>query len=291
MEITEKAPAKLNLCLDTPFRHSDGSPEWSMVMTAVDLADYVQITTHTDSLAICVETNSGFLPCDQRNLAYQAAKLLQRKYKIQEGVSIKIQKNIPVAAGMGGGSADAAAVLRGLNKIWELGLSKAELAKLALSIDSDVPFCVYSTPAHVTGKGEIITPLPKLPQMWIVIAKMKTSVSTPKILRSIDYDTLPHQNVDAVVQAIKNNDPQNLCQHMGNSLEAVTSQRHPNILVLKEKMLKFGADAAVMSGSGPTVFGICKKHSRAQHLYNSLKGFCQNVYLVRPIDLQQSEEH
>lgn len=149
MEISEKAPAKLNFSLDTPFRHQNGEPEWKMVMIAVDLADYVHIQTLPNSHKITVSTDSGFLPSDQRNLAYQAAKMLRDKYQINEGVAISIDKNIPVAAGMGGGSSDAAAVLRGLNKLWQLGLSRKELAKIGLEIDSDVPFCIYSEPAFV----------------------------------------------------------------------------------------------------------------------------------------------
>lgn len=159
MDILEKAPAKINLCLDTPFRHLDGSPEWRMVMTSIDLADYVHIEASNALNGISVETDTGFLPSDQRNLAYKAAKELQRLYSITEGVRISIKKNIPVAAGLGGGSSDAAAVLRGLNQIWNLKLSLRELAKIGLRIDSDVPFCVYSKTALVEGKGEVITPL------------------------------------------------------------------------------------------------------------------------------------
>ena len=142
MEIIEKAPAKINLSLDTPFRNLDGSPEWRMVMTAVDLADYVKIESANDIdiTGIQVETDAGFLPQDQRNLAYQAAKKMQQLFAGHQGVRIKIKKNIPVAAGMGGGSADAAAVLRGLNKLWKLNLTRTKMAKIGLTIDSDVPF-------------------------------------------------------------------------------------------------------------------------------------------------------
>ncbi|KRL82488.1 4-diphosphocytidyl-2-C-methyl-D-erythritol kinase [Ligilactobacillus equi DSM 15833 = JCM 10991] len=285
MEIIEKAPAKLNLSLDTPFRHPDGEPEWKMVMIAVDLADYVTVKTIPQSRKITVQTNSGFLPCDKRNLAYQAALYLQSKFDINEGVAISIQKNIPVAAGMGGGSADAAAVLRALNRAWQLGLSKAELAQIGLQIDSDVPFCIYSEPALVTGRGEVITPLDTLPPMWIVIAKPKDSVSTPSILRQIVEENIDHQDVDAVVSALKTKDYLALARHAGNALEGLTSQKHPEISRIKEKCLKFGADFAQMSGTGPTVFGVSQKHSRAQHIYNSLRGFCNEVYLVRPIQL------
>lgn len=283
MQIVEKAAAKINLSLDTPFDHPDGLQEWEMVMTAVDLADYVTINTIPNQTNIEVKTDTGFLPNDRRNLAFQAAKLLQTEYHINEGVQIHIEKHIPVAAGLGGGSSDAAAVLRGLNKIWQLGLSPAKLAELGLQIDADVPFCVYSTTAYVHGKGEVIEPLPKLPSVWIVIAKPNVSVSTPSILRQIDYTQLSHVDTPALLAAVNAQNCPAICDSMGNVLEPITAQHYPQILQLKDSMLKFGAEAAQMSGTGPTVFGICTKASRAQRVYNSIKGFCKEAYVVRPL--------
>lgn len=286
MEILEKAPAKLNLSLDALFRHLDGDPEWRMVMTAIDLADYVHIETINGSNDVQVRTNTGFLPQDQRNLAFQAAKKLQKQFQINQGVTITIDKNIPVSAGMGGGSADAAAVLRGLNKLWGLNLSLSSLAQIGLEIDSDVPFCVYSCPALVEGKGEKITPLNDLTSLWFVVAKPKASVSTPTILKQIDFNKIQHLNVKNVVKAIQHQDWKLLTASMGNTLEPITVQKYPEITRIKEKMIKFGAEAAQMSGTGPTVFGISTKQSRAQHIYNSLCGFCKEVYLVRPFNLK-----
>lgn len=290
MEILEKAPAKLNFSLDTPFRHADGNHEWQMVMIAIDLADYVQVRTIPTSKQITVLTDSGFLPCDRRNLAYQAALKLQQDYQVDQGVEIIIKKNIPVAAGMGGGSSDAAAVLRALNQAWNLNLSKAKLAQIGLEIDSDVPFCVYSEPALVTGKGELINPLGDFPSLWIIVAKPKASVSTPTILKQIDYSNLAHLDVTGLVSALKEQDYAQITAKMGNVLEPITSKKHSDILRIKTKMLKFGADAAQMSGSGPTVFGITQKYSRAQHIYNSLRGFCDEVYLVRPLSATSKKE-
>ncbi|MFC6165880.1 4-(cytidine 5'-diphospho)-2-C-methyl-D-erythritol kinase [Lactiplantibacillus dongliensis] len=285
MQIVEKAPAKINLGLDTLFEHHNGDKEWNMVMTSVDLADYVQIET-IKANRIEVATDSGFLPNDRRNLAFQAVSLLKRRYQIHSGVKIKIQKTIPVAAGLGGGSSDAAAVLRGLNRLWELNLDLATLAKLGLQIDSDVPYCVYSQTAHVTGKGEIVTPLPKLPPMWIVLAKPKISVSTPNILRQVDYDQLEtHPNIEGLLAGIQTGELARVFENMGNVLEPITAKRYPEIMQIKQQLLTFGADAAQMSGTGPTVFGVCRKQSRAQRVYNSLKGFCKEVYLVRPVNL------
>ncbi|WP_288658592.1 4-(cytidine 5'-diphospho)-2-C-methyl-D-erythritol kinase [uncultured Limosilactobacillus sp.] len=280
MLVTEKAPAKLNLSLDTPMRYFDGSPRWDMVMTSADLADYVTVETHPRPATIKVYTDSGFLPNDQRNLAYQAAHILRSRFHRWEGVTIRIKKNIPVAAGLGGGSSDAAAVLRALNRIWRLGLSKQELAKVALTIDSDVPYCVYSQLAHVTGHGEQIELLPAHPHYWVVIAKQQTSVSTPQILRQINYEQLDHLDNDRLIACLKDQDWQNAVKYMGNVLEPVTMRSHPEIRRLKDKMVSLGADVAQMSGTGPTVFAICHTESRARRIQNSIRGFCRDVHVV-----------
>lgn len=281
MEITQKAPAKINLSLDALFRHSNGDHEWRMVMTSVDLADYVHIKP---AGRITVTTDSGFLPEDPRNLAYQAARVLQRESGVRAGAKIHIEKNIPVAAGLGGGSSDAAAVLRGLNELWGLGYSRERLAKIGLQVDSDVPYCVYSETALVSGRGEKVQPLGRLPQFWVVLAKPSVSVSTPGILRAFDYDK-KHlcPNTEVVLAGIKGLDFDLMVSGMANALEDVTALRYPEITALKERMLRYGADVAQMSGSGPTIFGLCAKKSRALRVYNSMKGFCKEVYLVHTL--------
>lgn len=287
MQIVEKAPAKINLGLDTLFEHPNGDKEWDMVMTSVDLADYVMLESlHTNRIEVV--TDSGFLPNDRRNLAFQAVSVLKRYCHIDRGGRIKIRKAIPVAAGLGGGSSDAAAVLRGLNRMWNLHLDLATLARLGLQVDSDVPYCVYSQTAHVTGKGDVVTPLPKLPPMWIILAKPKVSVSTPNILRQVNYERIDrHPQIDALLAGIQQQDFAEIFANMGNVLEPITAKRYPEILQIKRQLLTFGADAAQMSGTGPTVFGVCRKQSRAQRVYNSLKGFCREVYLVRPVNLNE----
>lgn len=280
MIITEKAPAKINLALDTPMRYIDGLPRWDMVMNSVDLADYVTVVTDPRHQRVKVCTDSGFLPNDQRNLAYQAAHILKNRFHINEGVTIKIKKQIPVAAGLGGGSTDAAAVLRALNRGWRLGLSLGELAKLSLSIDSDVPYCVYGQTAHVTGHGEKVTPLRQFPHYWVVIAKPGISVSTPTILRQINYEELHHLDVSGLVTDIEQANWPATFTKMGNVLEPVTMKNYPEIKTLKQRMLNQGADVVQMSGTGPTVFAICHNESRARRLHNSLCGFCHEVYLT-----------
>lgn len=280
MLVTEKAPAKLNLSLDTPMRYFDGSPRWDMVMISADLADYVTVETHLHPSTIKVCTDSGFLPNDQRNLAYQAAHILHNRFHQREGVTIHIRKHIPVAAGLGGGSSDAAAVLRALNRIWRLGLSMKELATLALTIDSDVPYCVYGQLAHVTGHGEKIELLPANPHYWVVIAKQQTSVSTPQILRQINYEKLHHLDNRQLIASLKAGDWVRAAKYMGNVLEPVTMRTHPEIRRLKDKMVGLGADVAQMSGTGPTVFAICHTESRARRIQNSICGFCRDVHVV-----------
>lgn len=283
MELTEKAPAKINLSLDAVSRRLDGQYEWQMVMASVDLADYITVTS-SPTAAITLQTNSGFLPVDQRNLALQAALLLQKTAQVTTGATIVIDKHIPVAAGLGGGSTDAAAVLRGLNRLWQLKWSQAQLAQLGAAIDSDVPYCVYSQTALVTGVGDQIQLLPKLPPFWVILAKPHIGISTPRLLRRIgDVVQLSHPPVAAMVQAIEQGDYSGIINSMGNSLAAVSQQYYPQIAQLQKQMLRFGADAAQMSGSGPTVFGLCTKYSRAQHIFNSVRGFCHDVYLVRPL--------
>lgn len=280
MLVTEKAPAKLNLSLDTPMRYLDGLPQWDMVMVSADLADYVTVETHRRPATIKVYTNSGFLPNDQRNLAYQAAHILRTRFHRQEGVTIKIKKQIPVAAGLGGGSSDAAAVLRALNNIWRLGLSLDELAKVALAIDSDVPYCIYNKLAHVTGHGEKVELLPPQPHYWAVIAKQQISVSTPQILRQINYEKLQHLDNEQLIASLRAQDWSTAVKYMGNVLEPLTMQYYPEIGRLKQKMIDLGADVAQMSGTGPTVFAICHTESRAKRIQNSIRGFCRDVHVV-----------
>lgn len=178
------------------------------------------------------------------------------------------------------GSSDAAAVLRALNSMWQLGLSKQELATIALTIDSDVPYCVYSQLAYVSGHGEKIELLPPQPHYWVVIAKQQISVSTPQILRQINYEKIDHLDNDQLLASLRAQNWQTATKYMGNVLEPVTMSFYPEIKRLKEKMVELGADVAQMSGTGPTVFAICHTESRAKRIQNSIRGFCRDVHVV-----------
>ncbi|CDQ21773.1 4-diphosphocytidyl-2-C-methyl-D-erythritol kinase [Halobacillus karajensis] len=280
MQILEKAPAKINLSLDVLHKRPDGFHEVEMVMTTVDLADRIELSLLSEN-EIRVESESRFVPNDERNLAYRAAQLIKNRYDVRKGVKIYIEKNIPVAAGLAGGSSDAAAVLRGVNRLWNLGLSLDELAVLGAEIGSDVSFCVYGGTALATGRGEKIQSIPAPPPCWVVLSKPTLGVSTQSVYQNLDVEKAEHPNTKAMVAALKNGDYREICTHVGNTLEGVTLEMHEEVGQIKELMSQAGADAVLMSGSGPTVFSLVEHDARAQRIYNSLKGFCTEVYMVR----------
>lgn len=282
MEIIEKAPAKINLGLDVLGKRADGYHELEMVMSSVDLADRL-IMEELEEDKIIIETNKAFLPIDKRNNVYQAASIVKKRYGINKGILIRITKNIPVAAGLGGGSTDCAAALRGMDRLWQLGLTMPELIDIGMEVGTDVPYCIYGTTAFISGKGEKVTPLRPMPQCWVVLVKPRLSVSTGKIFQEVDLDQLHHPDIQELSDAILAEDYQRMIVAMGNSLELITIPKHPVVQQIKERMMKYGADVALMTGSGPTVFALCQKYSRAQRVYNALKGFCEEVYLVRTL--------
>ncbi|WP_163655573.1 4-(cytidine 5'-diphospho)-2-C-methyl-D-erythritol kinase [Listeria sp. PSOL-1] len=281
MKMNIKAPAKINLSLDVLHKRDDGYHEVEMVMTTIDLSDRLQLELLPTN-EIILDVKAHFIPDDRRNLMYQAALLLKEKFQINEGVRISIDKHIPVSAGLAGGSSDAAATLKGLNQLWRLNLSLAELAELSAAIGSDIAFCLYGGTALATGRGEIIHPLKKMPSCWIVLAKPTISVSTQSVYKELRLNQMKHPDTQRMLAAIETSDLQGICQATGNVLETVTLEKNAQVKQLKEKMLEFGADTAMMSGSGPTVFAIIKQYSRAKRVYNGLKGFCEEVYMVRP---------
>ncbi|MCZ0755777.1 4-(cytidine 5'-diphospho)-2-C-methyl-D-erythritol kinase [Anoxybacillus sp. J5B_2022] len=280
MRLLVKAPAKINLSLDVLHKRPDGYHEVKMVMTTIDLADRIELVPLASD-AIKIVSHNRFVPDDHRNLAYQAAKLLKETFGIRKGVAISITKTIPVAAGLAGGSSDAAATLRGLNKLWQLGLTLDELAELGAKIGSDVSFCVYGGTALATGRGEKIEHIPAPPPCWVILAKPTIGVSTADVYRNLNLQRIIHPDVDGMVQAIKDRDYERICSLVGNALEDVTLRMHPEVAHIKEQMKRFGADAVLMSGSGPTVFGLVQYDSRLQRIYNGLRGFCDQVFAVR----------
>lgn len=281
MKIYEKAPAKINLMLDVLHKRPDGYHEVEMIMTMVDLADRLEMEALSRD-TIIISSQAGYIPLDEKNLAFQAAKLIKERYDVRSGVYIHLDKNIPVAAGLAGGSSDAAATLRGLNRLWDLRIPMEELKQLGAELGSDVPFCITGGTALATGRGELLTPLPNPPQCWVVLAKLPINVSTAEIYgRFRSNDVMAHPSADRMRQAIERLSFQGVCEELGNVLEEVTLKLYPEVAHLKETMLKLGADGVLMSGSGPTVFGLVSKESKVSRIYNGLRGFCKEVYAVR----------
>ncbi|UOQ83845.1 4-(cytidine 5'-diphospho)-2-C-methyl-D-erythritol kinase [Gracilibacillus salinarum] len=287
MYILEKAPAKINLTLDVLYKRPDQYHEIAMVMTTVDLADRLEFFL-LDKDKIEISSENRFVPNDERNLAYRAAKILKERYQIKQGVRITIDKQIPVAAGLAGGSSDAAATLRGLNRLWNLQLSMETLAELGSEVGSDVSFCVYDSTALAEGRGEVITELPAPPQCWVVLAKPVQGVSTQSVYQSLNLDNLEHPDTEGMIKAIKTGDYDGVCNRLKNVLETVTLPKNPEVEQIKQQMIRSGADAVLMSGSGPTVFGLVQQESRADRIYNSLRGFCEEVYVVRLLGTHQT---
>ena len=287
VKLLVKAPAKINLALDVLHKRPDGFHEVEMIMTTIDLADRVELELlHDDKIHIL--SHNRYVPDDQRNLAFQAAQLLKDRFHVKQGVKISIEKTIPVAAGLAGGSSDAAATLRGLNKLWNLGLSMDELAELGSEIGSDVSFCVYGGTALAKGRGEIITQIPAPPTCWVILAKPFIGVSTAEVYRRLNIAETVHPNIAGMIEAINAHDYQEVCVNVGNVLEEVTLNLHPEVALIKEQMKRFGADAVLMSGSGPTVFGIVQHDSRMHRIYNGLRGFCDQVFAVRMLGERHS---
>lgn len=278
--IIVKAPAKINLTLDVTGKRNDGYHEVEMIMTTIDLSDRIGLISLEED-KINIDVNQGFIPSNENNLAYQAAKVIKDHTGTEKGVSVFIDKQIPVSAGLAGGSTDAAAVLRGLNQLWELGLTMEELAELGLKIGSDVPFCVHGGTAVARGRGEKLEFLPAPPSCWVVLVKPPMSVSTKDIYSRLDLKNMKHPDTAGMINAINQGAFPDVCQKLENVMEEVTFNMHPQVAKIKQRMRQFGADGSVMSGSGPTVFGLTQSEARADRLYHGLKGFMEEVYVVR----------
>ena len=287
--ISLKAMAKINLGLDVVGKRPDGYHELRMVMQMINLYDKVNIEK-TPKNGIQVETNLSFLPVNENNIVYKAAKLLMDEFHIQDGVKISLEKHIPVAAGMAGGSSDGAAVLFGMNRLFNLRLSKRELMARGVRLGADVPYCLLRTTALSEGIGEILTTLEPMPDCTIVVAKPAVSVSTKTVFGKLKLDEIrQHPDIDAIVRAINDGDLGAIADHMGNVLETVTIRDYPVIGEIKELMKTMGARGALMSGSGPTVFGIFDDEAAAKNVWSALKNgsLARQVFLTRPVNVSQ----
>lgn len=269
--ITRKAYAKINLGLDVIRRREDGYHEVKMVMQTVDIYDSLTFTKKEEP-GIRVTTDKEELPGDESNLIYKAAKLVIDTYALKEGIEINLKKNIPMAAGMAGGSTDAAAVFHGMNSLFSIGMTNEDMCRLGVKIGADVPYCIVGGTALSEGIGEILTKLPDAPLCFLLVAKPDIDVSTKFVYENLHADSLKsHPDIDGMVQAVKAGSLKGITDRMGNVLETVTVKEYPIIQQIKEIMIKAGAHNALMSGSGPTVFGIYDTQDKALKAYEELE--------------------
>lgn len=274
--LTLSANAKINLTLDILGTREDGYHEVAMIMQEISLHDTLSMGKINQgiSLTIAIEGQKGTLPADASNLCWKAAALVQKEYNLQEGVEIHLTKRIPMAAGLAGGSADAAAVLKGMNHLFRLGMTEARLCELGARLGSDIPFCIMGGTMLATGRGEVLTRLPSFPRLSVVLAKPPVGVSTAWAYKTYDagYDG-PHPDNEAMLEAIHGGDAHKAAGLLCNVLEGVTESEHPVIADYKRLMMEHGAMASMMSGSGPTVFGLVREKQQAWHLADILKKY------------------
>lgn len=277
-----KALGKINLGLDVLGRRDNGYHDVRMVMQTLYLYDNV-VLEKKQKPGIEIESNLFFLPKDENNIAYKAAKLLMDEFQIQGGIKITLDKHIPVAAGMAGGSSNAAAVLYGMNRMYELDLSQEQLMERGVVLGADVPYCIMRGTVLAEGIGEVLTPLDPMPKCQILIAKPPISVSTKLVYDKLDSKEIEqHPDIDGIITGLKDGDLEAVASSMGNVLEKVTVEEYPVIAQIKDCMLRGGALGAMMSGSGPTVFGIFKDRRTVKQASALVKeqGLARQVYIA-----------
>lgn len=286
--IQMKALAKVNLGLDVIRRREDGYHEVRMIMQTLQLFDRVTLEKRRKP-GITLETNLPFLPVNEQNIAYRAAAMLMEEFSIKDGVHIKIEKHIPVAAGMAGGSTDGAAALYGINRLYQLGLTKRQLMERGVRLGADVPYCIMRGTVLSEGIGEVLTPVAAMPECYVLVAKPPISVSTKYVYEHLKLDQIEkHPDIDGMVAALQSGDLQGVTDRMENVLETVTIPKHPEIEKIKALMVEAGAMNALMSGSGPTVFGVFKNKSDGLKAKEMMRksGLARQIYLVQPFNIR-----
>ncbi len=280
--VEKKAYAKINLGLDVLRRREDGYHEVKMIMQTVDIWDRLTFAISSEP-EIELAVGGAPLPAGRDNLIYRAAELIKNEKKIDRGIKITLEKNIPVAAGMAGGSTDAAAVFHGFNELFDLSMSLEEMKKLGVRIGADVPYCIMGGTALSEGIGELLTQLPAPPECVLAVAKPDIDVSTKFVYENLHADRLErHPDIDGMAEAIKTGDLKGITERMENVLETVTIREYPVINKIKELMKTKGAVSALMSGSGPTVFGIFMEREDAQKAVDDIRkqGLARQVFVT-----------
>lgn len=278
-----KAYAKVNISLDiVGKRESDGYHLLKMIMQGIDLYDVIDVDKQKEGITI--KCNKAYVPVDERNLAYKAAALFKETYNIKEGVKINITKNIPVSAGLAGGSTDGAAVLKAMNKLFNINASNEELMKIGLKLGADIPYCIQGGTALCEGIGEIITPLDSFKDKILVLVKPGFGVSTKEVYKNFDISKVrKHPETEKLIEAMKNNDIEYVAENMKNLLENVTLRKHKILIRIKEEMNSCGAIGSMMSGSGPSVFAFFDDMLKAQMCFEKMKNKYYDVFITRTI--------
>lgn len=266
-----KSRAKINITLDVVGKRPDGYHDMCMIMQTVNLYDMVYVRK-MHAKGIKIKTNLKWLPNNNKNIAYQAAEIFKEAYGIDTGISIELNKRIPVSAGLAGGSSNAAAVLVAMRYLFGMEIEDKELMKLGVKLGADVPYCILRGTALAEGIGDILTPLPAMPKCYVLLAKPRVNVSTPTVFRDFNLSNVKHHPpTDRIIEAIKEKDIHTIARNMRNVLEDVTVKRHPVITSIKNIMLEEKALGSMMSGSGPTVFGLYKSKDQAYKTAHRLK--------------------
>lgn len=277
-----KAYGKINISLDIVGKREDGYHLLKMIMQNVDLYD--SMSFEKCSKGINITCNKPYIPTDERNLVYKAAKLFMDTYDIKEGINIYLKKNIPVAAGMAGGSADAAAVFKALTEVFKIDADDNELMNLGVKIGADVPYCIMGGTALCEGIGEVITPLAPFKNHILVLVKPNFGVSTKEVYKNLDINKIfKHPDTEALIKAMEEERLADVCNNMKNLLENVTLRKYPVLKRIKEDMIKMGAMGSMMSGSGPTIFAFFDDMLKAQRCYDKFKTQYKEVYITRTV--------
>lgn len=277
-----KAYGKVNISLDVVGKREDGYHLLSMIMQNIDLYDEIEV--EKQECGIILECNKSYVPVDNRNLAYKAAEIFKERYDIVDGVKINIEKNIPVSAGLAGGSTDAAAVLKVMNKLFNVNATEEELMKLSLKLGADIPYCIHGGTALCEGIGEIITPIKPFRDKIVVLVKPAFGVSTKEVYKNFNLEKVKqHPKTAEIINAIENDDLNFVASNMKNLLENVTLRKHKILIKIKEEMNACGAINSMMSGSGPTVFAFFDDMLKAQRCFEKMKKKYSDVFITRTI--------
>lgn len=277
-----KAYGKVNISLDVVGKREDGYHLLSMIMQNIDLYDEIEV--EKQECGIILECNKSYVPVDNRNLAYKAAEIFKERYDIVDGVKINIEKNIPVSAGLAGGSTDAAAVLKVMNKLFNVNATEEELMELGLKLGADIPYCIHGGTALCEGIGEIITPIKPFRDKIVVLVKPAFGVSTKEVYKNFNLEKVKqHPKTTEIINAIENDDLNFVASNMKNLLENVTLRKHKILIKIKEEMNACGAINSMMSGSGPTVFAFFDDMLKAQRCFEKMKKKYSDVFITRTI--------